>query len=343
MNPATVGSWPPLHVGITGGMGFVGSHLADALLAEGRSVTVIDNLSTGQVANVAHLRSHPRYREIVADVRSVESIAVLESEVDLVVHLAAAVGVKLTVENPVETIETNVDGTEAVLRAARKRNTKVLIASTSEVYGKANKIPFSENDDVTLGPTTLPCWGYAASKMVDEFLALGYWRQFGLPTLVMRLFNVVGPRQSDFYVVPRFVRSALRGETLEIYGDGSQTRCLTHIDDTIRAITALIRCDDAVGQVFNIGADGEVTILELAHRILRAVGVGSPSDHCRFVPYRDVYGQDFEDPQRRVPDTSKLTAYTGWQPSFGLDRIITDVIGHLSDPAVRVSRTSDLG
>jgi UDP-glucose 4-epimerase len=240
--------------------------------------------------------------------------------------MAAAVGVRRTVENPVETIDTNVATTTAVLRAARRRNAKVLLASSSEVYGKTGKVPFGEDDDLVLGSTDRPRWAYAASKIVDELLTLGCWREYGLPVVVFRLFNVVGPRQSDRYVLPRFVGAALANQQLEIHGDGTQTRCFTHVDDAVRAILLLAQCDAAVGQIFNIGTQQEISMGELAGRILTAVGVPSVSDRCRFVPYSDVYGDKFDDLIRRVPDTSKLTAYTGWTPVHGIDRTIQDVI-----------------
>jgi UDP-glucose 4-epimerase len=311
---------------ITGGMGFIGSHLAEALLLQGSTVTVIDDLSTGRAENVAHLRNHPLYRETIADVSEAVSQELLENEADLIIHMAAAVGVRRTVENPVETIDTNVATTTAVLRAARRRNTKVLLASSSEVYGKTSKVPFAEDDDLVLGSTDRPRWSYAASKIIDELMTLGCWREFGLPVVIFRLFNVVGIRQSDRYVLPRFVGAALAGQQLEIHGDGTQTRCFTHVDDAVRAILLLAQCDAAVGQIFNIGTDQEISMGELAHRILTTVGVPSASDRCTFVPYSDVYGDSFDDFQRRVPDTSKLTRYTGWTPVHGIDRTIDDVI-----------------
>jgi len=311
---------------ITGGMGFIGSHLAEALLLEENTVTVIDDLSTGRAENVAHLRNHPRYREIIADVRETASRELLENETDLIIHMAAAVGVRRTVENPVETIDTNVSTTTAVLRAARRRNTKVLLASSSEVYGKTSKIPFAEDDDMVLGSTARPRWAYAASKIVDEFLALGCWNEFGLPVVVFRLFNVVGPRQTDRYVLPRLVAAALSDEQLEIHGDGSQTRSFTHVDDAVRAILLLAKCDAAVGEVFNVGTQHEISIGELARRVLTAVGVRSVANRCRFVPYSDVYGEKFDDLQRRVPDISKLTTCTGWSPRHSIDQTIEDVV-----------------
>lgn len=317
---------------ITGGMGFIGSHLADAFLLEGDSVTVIDDLSTGRAENVAHLRDHPRYREIVADVRDAASRKLMESDADLILHMAAAVGVRQTFENPVETIDTNVATTTAVLQAARRGNTKVLLASTSEVYGKSAKIPYAEDDDIVLGPSSHLRWAYAASKLTDELMALGHCSQFGLPVVVVRFFNVTGPRQTDRYVLPRFADAALSGRALEIHGDGGQTRSFTHVDDAVRAVVLLAKCEAAVGEVFNVGAPHEITIGELARRVLTAVGVESEavlSDRCRFVPYREVYGDKFDDFERRVPDASKLAAHTGWSPMHDLDRMIGDVISSL--------------
>jgi UDP-glucose 4-epimerase len=321
-------------------MGFVGSHLAEAFLLRGDSVCVIDDLSTGRRDNVAHLDGYRGYRPVVADVRSPTSLAELGSGPDLVVHLAATVGVRRVVEKPIETIENNVAGTEAVLSAARGRGTKVLIASTSEVYGRATKIPFAEDDDVVLGPSSHPRWGYAVSKLVDELLAFGYLREWGLPVVIARLFSVVGPRQSDQYVLPRFARSALAGEVLEIHGDGTQTRCFTHIDDVVDALVSICDCEAAVGQVLNVGAAEEVTILELARRVLHAVGVGGVDERCRVVPYAVAYGQDVDDMARRVPDNSKLTALTGWRPRLGLDQMIADV---LNDQRVRLAAAERVG
>lgn len=313
---------------VTGGMGFIGSHLAEALLLEGNTVTVIDDLSTGSAENVAHLRDHPRYRELVADVRDASSRKLMENDADLIIHMAAAVGVRQTFQHPVETIERNVETTTAVFQAARRSATKVVLSSTSEVYGKTSKIPFAEDDDIVLGSTSHLRWAYAASKISDELMALGYWKEFGVPVVICRLFNVAGPRQTDRYVLPRFVKTALSGRLLEIYGDGSQTRCFTHVDDTVRAILLLAASDAAVGKTFNIGAQHEISIGELARQVLMTVGVESEkvSDRCTFVRYEDAYGDDFDDFQRRVPDTSKLTTYTGWHPMHDLDRMIEDVI-----------------
>ena len=313
---------------ITGGIGFVGSHLAEALLQQGDQVTVIDDESTGRVENVAHFMGHPQFRYVVGNVANQAAIDRLVSECDIVFHLAAAVGVKLIVENPLLTIETNVAGTETVLKAAQRHGTKVLIASTSEVYGKGSRIPFAEDDDVVLGATRNSRWGYAASKMLDEFLGLAYYHQKGLPVIMFRLFNTVGPRQTGQYgmVVPRFVQAALRGEPLTVYGDGQQSRCFMHVLDAVAAIMKLADCPQAVGEIFNVGSTEEVTVLELAHRVLEHVGV-SKNGHepIVYVPYEQAYAAGFEDMRRRVPDISKIHLFTEWAPKRTLDEILHDV------------------
>jgi UDP-glucose 4-epimerase len=262
---------------------------------------------------------------------------------DVVFHLAAAVGVRLVIENPIDTISTNVAGTEHVLQAAARHGVKVLVASTSEVYGKAQKLPFSEDDDIVLGPSSRSRWCYAASKLVDEFVGLGYYQQKQLPVVVFRLFNTVGPRQSGQYgmVVPRFVRAALEGKPLTIHGDGTQSRCFTHVRDAVSAIIALSDSETAPGQVFNIGSTEPVSILELAERVLRAVNGDGPRDPgaFAFIPYDDVYGPGFEDMKRRVPDIAKISAHTGWQPQRTLNDILLDVI---EDMSMRCSRRPEL-
>jgi UDP-glucose 4-epimerase len=314
---------------ITGGIGFVGSHLAEALLRQGDQVTVIDDASTGRIENVGHLLEHPQFRHVAGSVADEVVIDQLVGECDIVFHLAAAVGVKLVVENPLLTIETNVSGTEVVLRAAHRHGTKVLIASTSEVYGKGSRIPFAEDDDVVLGPTRNSRWGYAASKMLDEFLGLAYYHQKGLPVVIFRLFNTVGPRQTGQYgmVVPRFVQAALRGEPLTVYGDGQQSRCFLHVSDAVDAMMKLAECPQAVGEVFNVGSTEQVTILELAQRVLKHVAV-SKNGHepIVYVPYEQAYAAGFEDMRRRVPDVSKIHRFTGWEPKHTLDEILRDVI-----------------
>jgi UDP-glucose 4-epimerase len=319
---------------ITGGAGFIGSHLAEALLAQGHCVFVIDNLSTGRIENIEHLLRHPDFHFARASITNDLVMDRLASQADTIVHLAAAVGVKLIVEQPVHTIETNIMGTEAVLKAALRYGAKVLLASTSEVYGKGAALPFREHDDVVLGPTSRNRWSYAASKMVDEFLALAYHREYGVPVVLFRLFNTVGPRQTGRYgmVIPRFVQQALRGDALTVYGDGQQSRCFLHVADAIQAIMALDACPAAVGELFNIGATSEISIRDLAQHILHAVSqqgaqLDAPAqDRLLFVPYEEAYMEGFEDMRQRIPDISKIEQATGWQPRRSLAMILQDVI-----------------
>lgn len=318
---------------ITGGAGFIGSHLAETLLTDGHAVTVIDNLSTGRFENIAHLEEHPRFRFAIEDVRNETVMDRLVSECNIIFHLAAAVGVNLIVESPIHTIETNVKGTEMVLRIARRYRRKVLLASTSEVYGKGMKVPFSEDDDRVLGSTLKSRWSYATSKALDEFLALAYHKEIGLPVVIFRLFNTVGPRQTGHYgmVLPRFVRWALRGEPIQVYGDGQQTRCFASVFDVVRAITALADTPAAVGQVYNVGSGEEVTIYELAVRICERTG---SSSKIELIPYHKAYEEGFEDMRRRVPDTSKIQAAVGWQPTLSLTEIIDSVVGYYRETEV---------
>jgi UDP-glucose 4-epimerase len=313
------------HYLLTGGAGFIGSHLAERLLARGHSVTAIDNLSTGRVENLAAVRDHPRFSFVRASIMDEVVMDRLASRSNVIIHLAAAVGVKLIVEQPVHTIETNIMGTEAVLKAAQRYGSKTLLASTSEVYGKGSRIPFWEDDDVLLGPTSKSRWAYAASKMVDEFLGLAYHREFGLDVVVFRLFNTVGPRQSGRYgmVIPRFVRQALAGEPITVYGDGEQTRSFCDVRDVVRALADLACSDEAVGRVYNIGATEETTINQLAEHIRRLTG--SKSEVVR-VPYAEAYAPGFEDMRRRVPDVGKIRELIGWQPERGLEDILMGVI-----------------
>lgn len=338
-----------IRVLITGGAGFIGSHLAEKLLKEGYQVTVIDDLSTGKFENIGHLRKDPRFRIAIDSIMNEMVLDRLTSESDIVVHLAAAVGVKLIVEKPVHTIETNVNGTMAILRAASRYRAKVIIASTSEVYGKGNRVPFQENDDVVLGPTGRSRWSYAASKMIDEFLALAYFREKDLPVVIFRLFNTIGPRQTGRYgmVVPRFVQQAIHGEPLTVYGDGCQTRCFLHIHDAIEAILALMNSQLAVGGVFNVGSQEEITILNLAKLILdvrdskmhstkdRVNGDESQkgmSSQIKLIPYEEAYTAGFEDMQRRVPDIGKINKMIGWLPKYTLRQTIEDIMDdHLRD------------
>ncbi len=309
---------------ITGGAGFIGSHLAEAFLAAGYEVTILDNLSTGRFENIAHLVGRPGFRFALASIQNAVVLDRLASEADGIVHLAAAVGVQLIVERPVHTIETNIMGTEAVLQAAARYRARVVLASTSEVYGKGVRVPFREDDDVVLGPTDKSRWAYAASKMVDEFLALAYYREKGLPVVIARLFNTVGPRQTGRYgmVVPRFVSQALRGVPLTVYGDGTQSRCFCDVSDTVRALVGLTTHPDAVGRVFNVGSQEEISIRDLAERVLAVTGSRSP---IHFIPYDQAYAPGFEDMARRVPDTGRIEALLGWRPQIALDTTLTRV------------------
>lgn len=309
---------------VTGGAGFVGSHLSERLLRAGHYVTVIDDLSTGQMEHLTLLSQYPNFAFAIEDIRNAMVMDRLVNEADVVVHLAAAVGVSLIVSHPVDTIEINVGGTETVLRTARRYRKKVLIASTSEVYGKNEKVPFSEDDDRTLGATTKSRWGYAASKELDEFLALAYHREVGLPVVIFRLFNTVGPRQVSRYgmVVPRFVQWALKGEPIQVYGDGNQQRCFGNVLDVVDAIQRLMETPEAVGQVFNIGSTEEISVMGLAERV-KAI-TGSKSEIV-YIPYEQAYDAGFEDMRRRIPDVSKIRKYTGWAPTTPLDETIRQI------------------
>jgi nucleoside-diphosphate-sugar epimerase len=317
-----------MRVLITGGAGFVGSHLAEALLARGDEVFVIDDLSTGSIENISHLKSNPLFHYTIDTVSNEPVLAELIDRCDTVVHLAAAVGVKLIVESPVRTIETNVHGTEVVLKIANKKKKLVLIASTSEVYGKSAVVPFHEDADLVLGPTTKHRWAYACSKMIDEFLALAYWKERKLPVIIVRLFNTVGPRQTGQYgmVVPNFVRQALAGVPITVFGDGTQSRSFTYVGDVVRAMVALINEPRAVGQVFNIGNGKEITITALAEQIKAMTGSSSP---IVTIPYDQAYEAGFEDMPRRVPDIQKIRALIGYEPTVELDEILTRVIASL--------------
>ena len=314
-----------MRVLITGGAGFVGSHLADALLERGDEVLVLDNLSTGSIDNVAHLKGHARFHYAIDTVENEPLLAEMIDRADTVVHLAAAVGVKLIVESPVHTIETNVHGTEVVLKHAAKKKKLVLIASTSEVYGKSVDVPFREEADLVLGPTGKHRWAYACSKMIDEFLALAYWKERKLPVIIVRLFNTVGPRQTGQYgmVIPTFVRQALAGQPITVFGDGTQSRSFTYVGDVVRAMVALINEPAAIGQVFNIGNGREITMNALAEKVRDLTG--SRSEIVR-VPYDRAYEAGFEDMPRRVPDISKIASLIGYAPTVELDEILARVI-----------------
>jgi len=311
---------------ITGGAGFIGSHLADHLLDHGHEVYVIDDLSTGSMDNIRHLKSHDRFHYEIDTIGNRPLLAELVDTVDAVYHLAAAVGVRLVVEQPVYTIETNIEGTGRVLQAAQKKRKPVLVASSSEVYGKSAALPFREDDDMVLGPSSKARWSYACSKAIDEFLALAYGRERGLPTVVARLFNTVGPRQTGRYgmVVPTFVRQALCGEPMTVFGDGQQSRCFTHVADVVQALRRLLEEPEARGRVFNIGSDQEISIQALAERVRAAVGSDS---EIRFIPYDEAYAEGFEDMRRRVPCVDRLREL-GWAPTHTLDDVIHDVVTH---------------
>ena len=310
---------------ITGGAGFIGSHLAEKLLSEGHIVRIIDDLSTGRLINIEHLLTNTQFHFARADITNELVLDRLASQSDVIVHLAAAVGVKQIVERPVHTIETNIIGTEAVLRTALRYGCRVLLASTSEVYGKSARLPFAEQDDVVLGPTVKSRWAYAASKMVDEFLGLAYHRECGLEVVVFRLFNTIGPRQRGHYgmVVPRLMRQALQNKPLTIYGDGSQQRCFCDITDVVEAVLLLMNHSSANGGVYNIGnPNEEVSILQLGQRVLE---ITHSSSDLAFVPYAEAYAPGFEDMQRRVPDISRIQSLTGWTPKTSLEASLVGI------------------
>jgi UDP-glucose 4-epimerase len=312
---------------ITGGAGFIGSHLSDYLLGQGHHVTIIDDLSTGSMENIREAKENGRFQYCIDTIFDKPLLAELIDDAEVVFHLAAAVGVLNIVESPVRTIETNVGGSELVLELAAKKKKRVVIASTSEVYGKSTKFPFSEEDDLVLGPTTKGRWSYACSKAIDEFLALAYHRERKLPVTIVRLFNTVGPRQTGRYgmVLPTFVQQALCGEPLTVFGNGEQSRCFTHVDDIVKGLVQCVSCDAAVGQVFNLGNTEEVTMNALAEKVIQATQSASVITH---LSYDEAYGAGFEDMQRRVPDISKARLWFGYAPSRSLDDIIDSVVAH---------------
>jgi UDP-glucose 4-epimerase len=312
---------------ITGGAGFIGSYLSEALLDHGHQVLILDNLSTGSIENIAHIKGRPGFEYFIDTVNNEMLLAELIDRSDVVFHLAAAVGVKLIVEQPVYTIETNVHGTEVVLKHANKKKKLVVIASTSEVYGKSEDVPFREDSDLVLGPTRKHRWAYACSKAIDEFLALAYWKERKLPVIIVRFFNTVGPRQTGQYgmVIPNFVRQALAGEPITVFGDGTQSRSFTHVSDVVWALLKLVKEPKAIGEVINIGNMQEVTIFKLAERIRDLSGSKSP---IKLVPYDEAYESGFEDMPRRVPDLTKVTAMIGYQTKNSLDDILVQVIDH---------------
>lgn len=315
---------------ITGGAGFIGCHLAEELLRRGDRVTVIDDLSTGSIENIEPLKGNSRFQYVIDSIFNRSLLAELVDAADVVFHLAAAVGVKLIIETPVRTIETNVKGTELVLEMAAKKNRPVLIASTSEVYGRSDKTRFRESDDLVLGPTSKSRWSYAASKAIDEFLALAYWREKRLPVVVARLFNTVGPRQTGRYgmVVPRLVRQALQGQSITVYGTGEQTRSFTWVGDVVAALIALMETPEAVGEIFNVGHWEKAAILDLAKLTKRLTQSNSP---IVFVPYEEAYAEGFEDMMHRLPDITKIEQLIGYKPTKTLSEILEIVIAHHRD------------
>jgi UDP-glucose 4-epimerase len=316
-----------MHVLITGGAGFIGSHLAEELLGRGHSVHALDDLSTGSMSNIRHLRDEPRFGYTIDNCHESRVVAELVDDADYVYHLAAAVGVQLIVDSPVRTIETNVHCTEIVLAQANKKRKPMFVASTSEVYGKSADVPFREDGDIVMGATTRGRWAYACSKALDEFLAIAYHRERGLPVVVGRMFNTVGPRQTGRYgmVVPTFVRQALAGQPITVFGSGEQQRCFCHVRDVVHLLADLATREDLYGEVFNVGSTQEVSILELASRVKHATRSGS---EIMLIPYSEAYGEGFEDMPRRVPDLSKVKATIGWEPTADLDEILADVIEH---------------
>ena len=329
---------------ITGGAGFIGSHLAERLLHRGDEVILLDNLSTGSVENIRHVKSSPHLKYHLDSIENRQLLAELVDDADVIVHLAAAVGVKLIVESPVRTIETNVNGTQLILEAACKKRKLVVTASTSEVYGKNSQVPFHEDADLVLGPTTKGRWSYAASKALDEFLALSYWKEKKLPVIVVRFFNTVGPRQTGRYgmVLPNFVKSALENRPIQVYGNGKQSRCFCDVQDTVEAVLRLMHAPAAVGEVVNIGNTEEISIEDLALRVKQRTG---SSSRIEFIPYDQAYEPGFEDMMRRVPAVEKLEALTGFRPRTSLNEIIDRVTAYFQSradapPATKAVTTS---
>lgn len=314
-----------MNILITGGAGFIGSHLAEFLLGQGHSVVALDNLSTGSFHNIQHLRANPSFSFVQDDVRNSQTLAMLASKCDMIYHLAAAVGVKLIVEQPVHTIETNIHGTEVALAAANQFRKKILIASTSEVYGKSEAIPFHEDDDTVLGSTRFSRWSYACSKAIDEFLALAYYQQYGLEVVIVRLFNTVGPRQTGQYgmVVPRFVEKALRDEPIEIYGTGQQSRCFCCVYDVVRALSQLMAHPNSSGQVYNLGTDREISMTQLADMV---IGLTKSKSEKKLISYEQAYGKPFDDMIRRVPCLNRIKKMIGYQPQYALEQTLELVI-----------------
>ena len=314
---------------VTGGAGFIGSHLAERLLNDGHQVAVIDNLSTGSLKNIENFRDHTDFKFVSGDIRNVELMVPLTDQYDMIFHLAAAVGVRLIAEDPVRTIETNIGGTETVLDIANKFGKKVLIASSSEVYGKSEDVPFCEQDDIVLGSTSMPRWSYACSKAIDEFLGLAYYQQYGLGVVIARFFNTIGPRQTGQYgmVVPRFIQAALNDEPLKIYGTGKQTRCFCYVADVVEAVIRLMNSEKATGRVYNVGSSEEISIEALADRIIEITGSKSKK---QYVPYETAYGRPIEDMMRRVPSVERIRQAVGWQSGTSLDQVLRKIVESFS-------------
>ncbi len=319
-----------MHILVTGGAGFIGSHLSEELLRLGNSVTIVDDLSTGRMSNIEHLKANPAFHFAIESITHESVMDRLVFDCDCIVHLAAAVGVDLIVNRPVEVIERNILGTEVVLKIANRYKKKTFIASTSEIYGKSDRVPFREEDDRLLGPTTKSRWSYSDSKAVDEFLALAYWKEKALPVIIGRFFNTIGPRQTGQYgmVVPRFIGQALRNEPLHVFGDGNQSRCFTFVADVVHAVIELLHHPKAVGEIFNIGSNREVTINELAKRVIDITGSKSGIVH---IPYDDAYESGFEDMQRRIPSLEKIKHLIDYRPSTDLDKMLKIIAGHLKN------------
>jgi UDP-glucose 4-epimerase len=324
-----------LKILITGGAGFIGSHLAERHLELGDDVDVIDDLSTGSIANIQHLKIHPQFSYHIDSVTNTRLMTELVDLCDVIYHLAAAVGVRLIMDSPVRTIETNIRCTEIVLELAETKRKRVLITSTSEVYGKREQVPFREDDDMVWGPTNKSRWSYACSKAIDEFLAIAYWKEKKVPTVIARLFNTVGPRQTGRYgmVIPNFVTQALTGADITVFGDGSQRRCFTHVDDAVKALVGIAAHPEANGEVYNVGGTHEITILELAERIKLMTGSRSP---IVFIPYSTAYEAGFEDMVRRVPDITKVNRLIGYQPTVSLEAGLESII---EDQRTRLRRS----
>ena len=319
-----------MNILITGGAGFIGSHLAEYLIRRGDVVYIIDDLSTGSIKNVDHLSQHPRFHCVIETILNRQETAKLVDRCDVVFHLAASVGVKLVVDKPLNSLKNNIAGTEIILELSERKNKRVLVTSSSEVYGKNDNLPFSEDDDRVYGSVFSSRWGYAFSKAIDEFLTLAYHKERGLPAMVVRLFNTVGTRQTGSYgmVIPRFVQQALNNQPLTVFGDGQQRRCFTDVSDVVTALVGLIECDHAIGDVFNIGSNNEIAIVDLARQIIRSVNSNS---EITYVSYEDAYEKDFEDMKRRIPNIEKINTTIGYSPRISLDEIIRSVIQYHRD------------